>query len=414
MEKSESPQTFADLGLEPRIVKVLEQIGFTAPTPIQAGLIPVALRGLDCIGQARTGTGKTASFVLPIAQGLDMSLETVQALILCPTRELSEQVDNEFKLLSTGLKIDTVLVVGGRPVGPQIRGLQQCANVVIGTPGRVIDLIQRKALDLKHVRYVVLDEADRMLDIGFRKDIERILSVCSEKHQTMLLSATLDEPVEKLARKFMHNPRRIDLSEDSVVVETIQQYFCTVEERKKFPLLVRVLLKERPAQAIVFCRTKRRAQQLYERLSKRLPEVTAIHGDLQQRQRDKVIKRLREGQARLVLATDIVGRGIDISGISHIINYDIPESCDDYIHRVGRTGRLSSNSEGRAVTFVTPEQGGELTRIEMRINTLLEEYPLDNPDAFESREVQVVEEIEVFETKRTEDSEWDEIFTELT
>jgi len=413
METSERSCTFADLGLEPRILDVLNHIGYSAPTPIQRSLIPIALQGVDCIGQARTGTGKTASFVLPIVQKLDLMKETVQALILCPTRELSEQVDQEFQLLSDGSRIETVLVVGGRAVGPQIRSLQQGAHVVIGTPGRVIDLIQRRAMDLSQVQFVVLDEADRMLDIGFRKDIERILKSCSTEHQTLLLSATLDEEVERLARKFMVDPVRVDLSEDSVVVETIEQFFCTVEEEKKFQLLIRVLLNERPAQALVFCRTKRRAHQLYERLSRRLPEVTAIHGDLQQRERDRVIKRLREGQARLVLATDIVGRGIDISGISHIVNYDIPQSSDDYVHRVGRTGRLSSNSDGRAITFVTPEQGDELTRIEMRINTLLQRYSIDEFDAFQSREVRVVNGNEFFEMKQESESGWDDILTEL-
>ncbi len=413
MEKSEGSHTFADLGLEPRVLKVLNQIGYSAPTPIQRSLIPIALKGVDCIGQARTGTGKTASFVLPIVQKLDLMKENVQALILCPTRELSEQVDQEFQLLSAGSRIESVLVVGGRPIGPQIRSLQQGANVVIGTPGRVIDLIQRRSLDLSQVQFVVLDEADRMLDIGFRKDIERILSSCSVEHQTLLLSATLDEEVERLARKFMVDPVRVDLSEDGVVVDTIEQFFCTVEEDKKFQLLIRVLLNERPTQALVFCRTKRRAHQLYERLSRRLSEVTAIHGDLQQRQRDKVIKRLREGQARLVLATDIVGRGIDISGISHIINYDIPQSSDDYVHRVGRTGRLSSNSDGRAFTFVTPEQGDELTRIEMRINTLLHRYEVDEFNAFQSKEVRMVNDDEIFEMKAAGDSGWDEIFSDL-
>jgi ATP-dependent RNA helicase DeaD len=212
----------------------------------------------------------------------------------------------------------------------------------------------------------------------------------------------------------MRDPVRVDLSENNVVVDTIEQFYCTVEEHKKFGLLIHLLLNERPAQALVFCRTKRRAHQLYEKLSQRLPDVTAIHGDLQQRQRDKVIRRLREGKARLVLATDIVGRGIDISGISHIINYDIPQSSDDYIHRVGRTGRLSSNSDGRAFTFVTPEQGDELTRIEMRINTLLKEYSVDKFTAFQARQRQSVEDLTpVFETKRVEDSEWDRIFAEL-
>jgi len=414
MKNSQGTQTFADLGLNSQILDVLDEIGYEHPTPIQAAFIPVALSGKDCIGQARTGTGKTAAFVLPILQQIDPLQTSVQAIILCPTRELSEQVDEELNRMAFGTRVESVLVVGGRPLGPQIRALQRCAQIVVGTPGRVIDLLQRNVFSLKDVRFVVLDEADRMLDIGFRKDIERILRNSNPDRQTMLLSATLEAPVEKLAQRFMRMPQRVDLSESSVVVTTIEQHYCTVEEHKKFGLLVHVLLNERPAQALVFCRTKRRAQQLYERLAKRLPEVTAIHGDLQQRQRDRVIRELREGQARLVLATDIVGRGIDISGISHIINYDIPQSSDDYIHRVGRTGRLSSNCDGRAFTFVTPEQGEELTRIEMRINTLLKEYSVDRFTAFQSRERQHVEELTpVFETKPVKDSAWDEIFAEL-
>jgi ATP-dependent RNA helicase DeaD len=414
MEKREKKKSFADLGLNPRILKVLDANGYKAPTPIQSAFIPLALTGRDCIGQARTGTGKTAAFVLPILQQLDLDSTVVQAIILCPTRELSEQVDQELRKIAGPDALESVLVVGGRPMGPQIRALQRCAQVVVGTPGRVIDLLERKALSLKDVRFVVLDEADRMLDIGFRKDIERILRGSNPDRQTMLLSATLEEPVERLAQRFMRDPVRVDLSENNVVVDTIEQFYCTVEEHKKFGLLIHLLLNERPAQALVFCRTKRRAHQLYEKLSQRLPDVTAIHGDLQQRQRDKVIRRLREGKARLVLATDIVGRGIDISGISHIINYDIPQSSDDYIHRVGRTGRLSSNSDGRAFTFVTPEQGDELTRIEMRINTLLKEYSVDKFTAFQARQRQSVEDLTpVFETKRVEDSEWDRIFAEL-
>ena len=414
MESLGDTKSFDQLGLDEQILAVLEEIGFETATPIQSAFIPVALTGIDCLGQARTGTGKTAAFALPIIQRIDRHATRVQALVLCPTRELSEQVAEEIRLLTPGERIESVLLVGGRPLGPQIRALERCPQVVIGTPGRVIDLIQRKALDLGAVRFAVLDEADRMLDIGFRKEIERILKHCPQDRQTMLLSATLDEPIEHLARRYMHNPRRIDLSTRTVVVDTIQQYFCTVEEKSKFPLLVKLLLKERPAQALVFCRTKRRAQQLHDRLKKRLGDVQAIHGDLQQRDRDKVIKRLREGNARLVLATDIVGRGIDISGISHIINYDIPESSDDYVHRVGRTGRLSSNSDGRAFTFVTPEQGDELTRIEMRINCMLEEYSMEEFSAFQSKEVQTVDSVEVFQPKHAPDSEWDEIFAELT
>lgn len=413
MSSTETVSSFDSLGLNSRLLKTVESLGFEAPTPIQKAFIPLALTGDDCIGQARTGTGKTAAFALPVLQKLKRRSEHVQALVLAPTRELSEQVDREFRLLAGKSQCESVLVVGGRPIGPQIKGIERCPQVIIGTPGRVIDLIQRGVLDLGHLSTVVLDEADRMLDIGFRKDIERILRSCAEERQTLLLSATLPDDVMRLAERYMVDPQRVDMSENQVVVDTIEQFYCTVEPKNKFNLLIKLLVQERPSQAIVFCRTKRGANDIYEKIKKRLPDVEAIHGDLPQRKRDQVIRRLRDGRARLVIATDIVGRGIDISGISHIINFDIPEGSDDYIHRVGRTGRMSSDSDGRAFTFVTPEQGGELTKIEMRINKLLQEYQFQGYDAFTVKQVQTVPENEGFEVTPASESEWDAIFEEL-
>jgi len=414
MQSPDGPTCFSELGLSATILKNLTEIGFEAPTPIQAALIPRALSGVDCIGQARTGTGKTAAFGLPILQQIELKSEDIQAIVLAPTRELSEQVNEEINVLAHGSKVKTVLTVGGRPLKPQLNALSRYPQIVVGTPGRVIDLIQRRALDLSKVRWVILDEADRMLDIGFRKDIERILRSCSDKRQTLLLSATMPETVERLAQKYMKSPERIDLSEKNVVVDTIEQFYCTVDERNKFKLLVRLLRNERPAQAIVFCRTRRGAQNIYEKMRAHLPGVEAIHGDLAQSRRDRVIRDLRKGKARLVVATDIVGRGIDISGISHIINYDIPEGSDDYVHRVGRTGRMSSEQDGRAFTFVTPEQGTELTRIEILINTLLHEYRIDGLTVFKEKETQTIDDVPQIETKFSSDSDWDDIMDELS
>lgn len=378
-----SEKTFEDLGLGSDALKAVGKAGYETPSPIQAELIPIALTGKDCIGQARTGTGKTAAFMLPSMERIDTRQLNVQLLVLAPTRELSEQVLIESKKLCDG-KIKVGIAVGGRPIHSQIRALEEGAQVIIGTPGRVIDLLRRKALNLRNLKIAVLDEADRMLDIGFRPDIERILSNCPKNRQTLLLSATMPEPVERLARRFMSDPEMVDLSEDNVVVDSIEQFYVTVDEDRKASLLLRVLAKEKPAQAIVFTRTKRGADRLLERFRKRLKSdrIAATHGDLPQRKRDRVIKDLRAGKLRLLIATDVVGRGIDISGISHIINYDIPEYCDDYVHRVGRTGRLSSAENGRAITFVTLDQGSQLTNIEMRINTVLPQYTVDNFESF--------------------------------
>ncbi|APZ92835.1 DEAD/DEAH box helicase [Fuerstiella marisgermanici] len=379
--------TFEQLGLHPKTLKTLAQNGYETPSPIQAELIPLALTGRDCIGQARTGTGKTAAFMLPTMERIDLAEPAVQVLALAPTRELSEQVMMEAKKLCGG-RIKLGIGVGGRPIHLQIRDIENGAQGIIGTPGRIIDLLRRGALNLDKLKVLILDEADRMLDIGFRPDIERIIKQCPKKRQTLLLSATLPPPVEKLAQKYMTDPEMVDLSEDNVVVDTIEQYYVTVDENRKRSLLLRVLAQEKPAQAIVFTRTKRGADKLLEVFSRRLKSdrIAAIHGDLPQRKRDRVIKDLRAGKLRLLIATDVVGRGIDISGISHIINYDIPEFCDDYVHRVGRTGRLSSAENGRAITFVRLDQGGELTNIEMRINTVLPEYRVDGFEAYAPKE----------------------------
>jgi ATP-dependent RNA helicase DeaD len=373
---------FTSLGLSKAMLKSLENVGYKTATPIQAAFIPIAITGGDCTGQARTGTGKTAAFVIPILEQIDHSSPDVQALVLSPTRELSEQVAAEATRLAAEHNCRPALLVGGRSIGGQLEQLRKKPTIVVGTPGRVIDLMHRRAVDFSKLKIVVLDEADRMLDIGFRPDIERILRRCPEDRQTLLLSATMPPPVERLAKRYMRDPQRVDLSQDKVATDNVEQFYCTVDRNRKFGLLVKLLMRERPQQAIVFVRTKRGADRLYNKLHKRLPHIAAIHGDLPQRTRDSVMKRLRAGQVRLLIATDVVGRGIDISGVSHIINYDIPEDCDDYIHRIGRTGRISSTGKGRAFTFVDKDEGTELTRIEMRINYMIPEYKLDDFEAY--------------------------------
>lgn len=393
---SEAAQVgFNDLGLSEKSLQRIRTVGFEKPSPIQAAFIPVALSGQDCTGQARTGTGKTAAFVLPILERLDPNDTRTQAIVLCPTRELGEQVAVECHCLAANHEYRTAVFVGGRPLKPQLDQLRKGVEIAIGTPGRVIDLIDRNALDLRAIKIVVLDEADRMLDIGFRPDIEKILKRCPTDRQTLLLSATMPPPVERLAKRFMRDAKRVDLSEDTIVVDTIEQFYTTVDEDRKFGMLVRILACERPQQALVFTRTKRGAERLHRKFSGRLPGVAMMNGDLPQSTRDNVMAKFRSGKIRLLVATDVVGRGIDVRGISHIVNYDIPEYCDDYVHRVGRTGRLSSNEKGWAITFVTREQGEQLTGIEKRINTMLPEYRIEDFEAFRPRAPRLtVEEME--------------------
>jgi len=376
---------FEDLGLNEESLEAVKRVGFTKPSPVQSAFIPLALKGTDCTGQARTGTGKTAAFVLPILERIDLADARPQALVLAPTRELSEQVSEEVRRLASGGGCRTAALVGGRPIRQQMTLLQRGVHIVVGTPGRVIDLLTRRILDLSNVKVVVLDEADRMLDIGFRPDIEKILKRCPRERQTLLLSATMPAPVERLAKRYMRNPERVDLSEDQIVVDTIDQYYATVDADRKFALLVRLLAKERPQQALVFTRTKRGTERLYKRFARKLSSTAMMNGDLPQSQRDRVIRKFREGKIRLLIATDVCGRGLDVSGISHIVNYDVPEYHDDYIHRVGRTGRMSSDEKGCAVTFVTRDEGQQLTNIEKRINTLLPEYIIDGFEAYRPR-----------------------------
>ncbi len=349
----------------------LARAAYDAPTPVQAGIIPRALAGVDVLGQARTGTGKTAAFAIPILEQLKHGRKGAppQALVMVPTRELAVQVRDEIDKLSHGRRVSSVPIYGGKPIRGQIAKLQSGADIVIGTPGRILDHIGRGSLDLRSIQIVVLDEADRMLDIGFRPDIEKILRRCPKQRQTLLLSATVAPPVERLARTYMHEPEVMDFSPKSMSVETIDQYYFTVDHEQKFDLLVRLLKRDQPEQAIVFCRTKRGTERIHRRLSKHFPAADMMHGDMQQSARDRVMKAFRAGEIRLLVATDVVGRGIDVTSISHIINFDIPQSSDDYVHRVGRTGRMGR--EGVAYTFVTTEEGGELTRIEILINRLL-------------------------------------------
>jgi ATP-dependent RNA helicase DeaD len=383
-DSAEKPQArFADLGLSESLMATLADIEYEVPSPVQAGVIPIALTGRDVLGQARTGTGKTASFAIPILETMESTEgkdRSPQALVLVPTRELAVQVAGEFERLAKRHDCRVTAVYGGKPIKSQITKLERGVEVVIGTPGRVIDHLSRGTLDLRGLRVVVLDEADRMLDIGFRPDIEKILRKCPARRQTLLLSATVAPPVKRLAEKYMQEPVMLDFSPKSKSVDTIEQHYFTVDGNRKFELLCKLIDRENPEQTIVFCRTKRGTDKLHEKLRrKKYMAVDCIHGDMPQTARDRVMKGFRAGDVKLLVATDVVGRGIDVTGISHIINFDIPQSSDDYVHRVGRTGRMGR--EGVAFTFVTREEGDELTRIEILINKVLIEDKIEGFDA---------------------------------
>ena len=378
-DQGEQPQPqFKDFDLSTEMLAALEYAEYQTPTPVQAGIIPGALDGEDLIGQAQTGTGKTAAFAIPILEQLSPAdeIRSPQALVLAPTRELAVQVSGEFEKLSYKQQIKTVTLYGGKPIRGQIEQLKGSVQVVVGTPGRLLDHIQRKTLNLSEVWCVVLDEADRMLDIGFRPDIEKILRRCTCKdRQTLLLSATVPPGLLGLAKRFMYQPTTLNFSPKALSVDTIDQYYYAVEQRRKLPLLLKILRQEEPHQSIVFCRTKRRTERVYQQLKQEIGNVSCIHGDLQQGARDRVMGQFREGKVRCLVATDVVGRGIDVTGVSHIFNFDLPQSSDDYVHRVGRTGRMGR--EGVAYSFVLPDQGSELTGIEQRINRQLERLEME-------------------------------------
>ncbi|MCA1686332.1 MAG: DEAD/DEAH box helicase, partial [Planctomycetia bacterium] len=360
------PPGFTTMGLSPAMLRALKLVHYSTPSPIQAHLIPEALEGKDVIGQAKTGTGKTAAFGIPIIEMLEARGRGPQAIILAPTRELVQQIVVELQKLAHGQDVEVCGIYGGEPIDKQLRALSRGVDIVVGTPGRVLDHMERNTLYLGDIFHVVLDEADRMLDIGFRPDIERILRRVPEPHQTLLLSATISDEIRMLARKYMYEAVQLNLSTDEPSVESIQQFYVTIEHDRKFDLLVHVLKEERPRQCIVFTRTKRGADRVSERLRGRVPGVAAIHGDLAQTVRNRVMKGFREGTIPILVATDVVGRGIDVNDISHVINFDIPDDAENYLHRIGRTGRMGK--DGKAIMFVCPDQGEPLTAIELLIN----------------------------------------------
>jgi ATP-dependent RNA helicase DeaD len=376
-------ERFEDLPLEDKTLASLKKVGYSKPTPIQAAFIPAAMSGRDCIGQAQTGTGKTAAFLLPMLQKLSPRGAEPQALVLAPTRELAVQIEGEARRLADGHGLRIVSLCGGHPLRRQTNELMRGCQLVIGTPGRVIHHLRDGVLKLRHIQHVVLDEADRMLDIGFRPDIERILRALPRDRQTMLLSATLEPPVRRLASRYMNDPVIVEVAPEQRTVGSIRQSYFTVDADRKFELLLKLIERDQPARCIIFCRRKRDAEFLSHDLAHKHLHVARMHGDLEQKKRDRIMDAFRSGRIRFLVSTDLVGRGIDVDDISHIINYDIPEDPENYVHRIGRTARMGK--DGIAYTFVTPEQGDELTAIECFVNQLIASDRIEGFEAFRRR-----------------------------
>ncbi|WP_435017702.1 DEAD/DEAH box helicase [Tundrisphaera sp. TA3] len=356
------------MGLGEISLRALERAGFTQPSPIQARLIPAALAGRDCLGNAPTGTGKTAAFLLPTLEKIDERNRAVQALILAPTRELVIQICREFERLSYGRRSRAVAVVGGESIIRQQRLLGAGCQLVVATPGRLMDLMARNAIRLDKVNMVVLDEADQMLDIGFRPAVETILKAVPEAgRQTLLLSATMPKEVRDLAKTYLKDPEDVRLIPDNedATIPAIKQSYLMVHNDRKFDLLIGLLRREQPQRAIVFCRTKRGADRVGMLLRSENMRADTMHGNLSQAQRNRVLGAFRIGRLSILVATDVVGRGIDVQGVSHVINFDLPEDPSHYVHRIGRTGRMGS--DGAAFSLVIPDQGKMLDQIERAI-----------------------------------------------
>jgi ATP-dependent RNA helicase DeaD len=355
-------QLFDGLNLKPRLVQAVNALGYSEPTPIQSKIIPLMLQGRDVIGQAQTGTGKTAAYALPILQQLDFEQSAVQCLVLTPTRELALQVAAAMQSFSPERERRILAVYGGQAYGRQIGALKQGVDIVVGTPGRLLDLIRRQALDLSQVRMLVLDEADEMLSMGFIEDIETILNETPKTRQTALFSATLPPAIRRLADRYLKQPESVTIQREQVTAAAIEQRYCLVNEGDKLAALTRLFEMEPITSALIFVRTKAASGELAGELAKRGFPAEVLNGDLLQERREAVLARFRMNQVKVLVATDVAARGLDIDDISHVFNFDLPEDEEIYVHRIGRTGR--AGKAGIAISLVTPRQNGLLRRIE--------------------------------------------------
>ena len=364
-------QNFNDLPLSKDVLRGIKALGFEKPSPIQAQSIMPLLEGRDVIGQAQTGTGKTAAFGIPMVESINLSENRVQGLVLAPTRELAVQIADHISRISRYTGVRVCPIYGGEKISRQIRQLKRGVHIVVGTPGRIIDHLERGTLKLRAVRMVVLDEADRMLDMGFVKDINKILDRVPKDKQTSLFSATIDRNVWKICDKYMDKPEKILVSKDEIALEQIEQRYVRVDHMSRYPILKELIADQRIRKALIFTRTKRGAYKLSKRLKRSGYNANALHGDLTQPQRDKVTRSFRKDKIDFLVATDIAARGLDISGITHIINYNIPRETLAYFHRIGRTARMEA--EGTAITFVAHGEEKALAEIKAQTGTKITE-----------------------------------------
>ena len=367
--------TFEEMCLDTRIMRAIAEMGFEQPSPIQAQSIPIAVEGKDMIGQARTGTGKTASFGIPMLQRINPKDKNLQAIVLCPTRELAIQSANEIRKLAKFLHgIKVLPIYGGQEISKQIRSLKGGVQIVIGTPGRVMDHLRRHTLKPQTVDIVVLDEADEMLNMGFREDIETILGQLPEERQTMLFSATLPKPILEIAKRYLHEPEIVKVIQKELTVPKIEQYYYEVNPRKKNEVLSRLLDMYDPSLSLVFCNTKRKVDELVADLKGRGYFAEGLHGDMKQSQRDRVMNGFRNGRTDILVATDVAARGIDVDDVEAVFNYDVPQDDEYYVHRIGRTGR--AGREGRAFTLVVGKEIYKLKDIQRYCKTKIRRQPI--------------------------------------
>lgn len=366
---------FASLPLSPSLIQVVQELGFEKVTPIQAQSIPLLVEGKDLIGQSQTGSGKTAAFTLPLLDKLDMRGRRLQGLVLCPTRELCTQVAREIRKLGrrhSGLQV--LILSGGQPFRPQLNSLENGVHIVVGTPGRVLDALNRRALNLSQVRCLVLDEADRMLDMGFQDDMERILKQVPKNRQTVLFSATYPRSIETLSKAYQHNPVRVTIAEEKQSAPSIRQFFYEVNSEVKFNGLLWILQQNKPESAIIFCNLKASVIELARTLNQAGVSSACLHGDLEQVERDRVMAKFRNQSTRILIATDVAARGLDVENLDAVFNFDLPSRADVYVHRIGRTGR--AGKKGLAISLVTTREKGKIQSIEKYTGIPIEQKTL--------------------------------------